>query len=89
MKDDTHDGCGYGITFRGWMKKVCAPHDDAYLQGSDAQKWLSRYDVDRAFLRDALNQSRMGQFKFGKRMFSYLAYGVVRLVGGIFWEGKR
>lgn len=89
MKDDPTEGCGYWITFRGWMNRACKPHDSAYLENSDAQKWLSRKDVDDAFLRDLLLASKRGRFQIGKRAFSYVAYGVVRLVAGIFWEGKK
>lgn len=89
MKDDPTEGCGYALTFRGWMKKACGYHDEAYLERSDAQKWLTRRDVDDAFLRDLLLASKRGRFQIGKRAFSYLAYGVVRAVGHWFWEGKE
>jgi len=88
MKDDPAIGCGYGVTFRGWMSKACGYHDEAYLEGSDAQKWLSRKDVDRAFLRNLLNKST-GHLGALKAIAAYSAYGVVRLVGAIFWEGKK
>lgn len=89
MKDDPNLGCGYWITWRGWMKKACEAHDPAYVEGSDAQKWLSRKDVDDAFLRDLLLASRKGRFQIGKKILSYISYGVVRAVASVLWEGKK
>ena len=87
MKDDLGDGCGYKVRFRGWPNRACLDHDEAYLENSDAQKWLSRADVDKALLRDLLRKSRTGNFRVLKAAASFAMYGFVRAVGGLFWEG--
>lgn len=89
MKDDPTTGCGYGVTFRGWASKACGIHDAAYLKGSDAQKWLTRKEVDDAFLRDLKQRARKTRFPIGALVAAQVMYGAVRLFGGVFWEGKR
>jgi hypothetical protein len=89
MKDDPSVGCGYGVTFRGWAAKACGIHDEAYLKGSDAQKWLSRKEVDDAFLRDLKKRAHKTKFPVAALAAAQVMYGVVRLFGGVFWEGKR
>lgn len=64
-------------------------HDIAYLRGSWHQANLSRYEVDRAFLFQLLELAKYGRFKPLKRLQAYGMYGVVRLLGGLFWEGER
>lgn len=90
MKDDKHEGCGiYPILWRGWSNRACKVHDEAYTNNSDAEKWLTRKEVDDALLRDLLMAASKGNFRAGKRAAAYAMYGAVRLLGGLFWEGKR
>lgn len=89
MKDDPNIGCGYGVTFRGWAAKACGYHDEAYLKGSDAEKWLTRKEVDDALYRDLKNAARLSKWPNGALVMAGVMYGVVRLVGGLFWEGKK
>lgn len=87
MKDDTHTGCGYyPIMFNAGFKKECSYHDEAYLQDSDAQKWLTRKEVDQALLRDLKAASKNNFFKYA---LAHVMYVAVRLVGGVFWEGHN
>lgn len=89
MKDDKNEGCGYGIVFRGWAKKACMIHDEAYLKGSDAEKWLTRKEVDDALYRDLKAAAYKSKWPNGALVMAGAMYGIVRLVGGLFWEGKK
>lgn len=90
MKDTKGTGCGiWPVLLRGWPAKACEWHDIAHTVGSWQQANMSRAQVDRAFLAQMLLLSNLGSFKRGKRALAWVMYGIVRAVGGIWWEGKR
>lgn len=87
MSDNEPDECGIKpLTFRGWVKNQCAWHDRAYVKGSWHQLNLSRKQVDEHFLTMMLEDA---QGNIPKRVASYVMYGLTRIFGGFFWEGKR
>lgn len=84
--DTLGEDCGINpVQIRGWPKLACRWHDSAYSEGSWHEGNMSRYDVDRAFLRQLLTLSGN---HIGKRILSYGMYYVARLFGARFWEGK-
>lgn len=89
MKDDNQVGCGYGVVFRGWAAKACGIHDEAYLKGSDAEKWLTRKEVDDALYRDLVARAKLSKWPGGALPMAGIMYLAVRAVGWIFWEGKK
>lgn len=85
-KDDPHVGCGiYPLLVRGWPVAACELHDKFYLKGSWAERNLTRAEADKHFLKMLLEISGRN---LAKRTTSYLLYGLARLFGGSFWEGK-
>jgi hypothetical protein len=87
MADNEPDECGIApLTFRGWVKESCAMHDKFYVRDSWAQRNLTRREADNRFLLMMLEQSGGN---VAKRAASYVMWGVSRLLGGVFWEGKR
>lgn len=85
--DDPTDACGIKpVTFRGWGKAACSVHDRFYLKGSWAQTHLTRKEADQHFLNMLLTISGRNVIKRGA---SYVLYGLVRALGGPYWEGKR
>lgn len=90
MKDTKGYGCGiWPVLLRGWPAKACNWHDVAHEAQSWQQEHMTRLDVDRAFLAQLLELSKQGTFRSGKRAMAWAMYGIVRAVGGIWWEGKR
>ena len=65
--------------------KACKSHDLAYIEGSIEQKIFSRKEVDQIFLKQMLELS--GESKL-KKIKAYTYYALVRLFGGMFWEGS-
>ena len=66
--------------------KACKLHDLAYIEGSIEQKIFSRKEVDQIFLKQMLELSGESKLKKAK---AYTYYGLVRLFGGVFWEGSK
>lgn len=87
MKDDPAEGCGYSplIVNKVFAKHACDWHDKTYLKGSWHQENLSRKEVDQHFLKQMLLLANTPW----RRLRAYAMYGIVRAVGGIFWEGER
>lgn len=86
MVDTEPNDCGIKpFTFRGWVKAACAFHDQAYIKDSWHQQNMTRIELDRWFLTQMLEISGRNILKIGA---SYLMYGVTRVFGGRWWEGK-
>lgn len=86
MADTKGNDCGiYPAQFRGWVKMACRWHDQAYSENSWAEKNLTRKQVDDHFLSQLLLMSGRNVLKIGA---SYIMYGVTRLLGANWWEGK-
>lgn len=86
-KESSFTGCGdppFTVRDRRFID-ACSWHDAAYSRGSWHQFNLSRYRVDRAFLEQML-QIADGQILPTAK--AYLYYGIVRVFGGIWWEGR-
>jgi len=88
VRDDPHVGCGIYplILKRTKFIDACAHHDRYYEANSLLQRrgW-TRKQVDRWFLRQMLemSESRLDRVK------AYALYGLARLFGGPFYEGRR
>ena len=88
MKDDPRIACGYGhftVPAKDFID-ACSFHDSAYLKDSWHQRNLSRLEVDRWFLCQMLLIANGNPLKKG---LAYTMYGLTRVFGGMFWEGKR
>lgn len=86
-RDTPGKGCGiWPLIFRGWPSQQCEVHDQFYIEGSWAQNNISRKRADDHFLEMLLEKSGNN---FAKRAASYAMYGVVRVFGGWWWEGKK
>lgn len=84
--DDKFEGCGITpVTFRGWPQAACVIHDKFYEKGSWAEQNLTRAEADAHFLTMLLTISGRNPLK---RAAAYAMYGVVRLLGAPYWEGK-
>jgi hypothetical protein len=87
MKDDKHEGCGIWpfLLTNTRFYPACQWHDRAYEIRSWQQKDMTRKQVDEWFLVQML-------FIAGNNLYhrsrAYLFYGIVRLLGGFFWEGE-
>ena len=68
------------------LHKACLWHDKAYLRGSKEQIIFSRKEVDDIFLGKML---KLAGDSLIKKAQSYVYYGLVRLFGWMFWEGRR
>ena len=93
-EDDRAVGCGIS---KIWLTSAhdpfvpaCAWHDQAYIKGSKEQEEMTRKETDKAFLgwmldiaRSAPKWSRWLGFR------AYVFYGITRLVGGWYWEGRK
>lgn len=90
MKDDKAEGCGISkiwITSENdHFHRACSWHDSAYLEGSEASKYLSRKETDHRFLVQMLGIAKNDPMLKAK---AYFYYGLVRLFGGVFWEGLK
>lgn len=90
MADTPGEGCGiFPLIFGGWAKPACDWHDDSYITGSWHQKNMRRQDVDKHFLRLLLVLSKRGRLQGAKHVASYTMYGIVRVIGAPWWEGRR
>ena len=81
-------GCGVGpltTSKEDIFYPACVWHDKAYTRGSKYQEYMSRGDVDDIFLSKMLDIAEDNATKTAK---AFLYYGLVRIFGGIFWEGK-
>lgn len=90
MSEDKEQGCGIS---KLWMTpredpffSSCQMHDGMYTKGSPIQDLLSRKEADTLFLKHMLNNSR-NDWRLKAR--AYLYYAIVRLIGGLWWEGKK
>ncbi len=72
----------------GWADKACKWHDEAYTKGSTQQRFVSREEVDKAFLNQLLNAANGAKYAPLRRLQAYTFYRIVRLFGGLWWEGK-
>lgn len=89
MTDTKGDKCGIDpIQIGGWPRQICLWHDRMYTEDSWAEHNLTRKQVDDHFLAMLLEASKSGRFQILKRIGSYGMWGVARLLGGFFWEGK-
>jgi hypothetical protein len=80
--------CGlWPVLFGGWCEAACEKHDWYYVNSAGSA--YSRKWVDQEFLRQCLELSKKGRFKIGKKVASYAMYAVVRIGGGIVWDGAR
>ena len=86
MRDDPHTGVGiYPLIIKDeCMTPAAEWHDIAYTKGSWHQQNMTRKQVDEIFLQLMLTCSTTTL----QRARAYFYYGVVRAVGGIFWEGQ-
>lgn len=89
VKDDDFEGCGISKIWATReddpLKDACSRHDLMYLKGSKEQSIYSRKEVDKIFLNHMLFLAKT-PFQTAK---AYLFYGIARLCGGRFWEGKK
>lgn len=88
MSDTKGEGCGvWPILLKGGkFEEACKWHDKAHLEQSWHQLNLSRYEIDRVFLLQMLTIA--GKRKL-RRLQAYVFYGLARVFGGWFWEGRR
>ncbi len=80
--------CGYWFINTGTKEKLieaCRWHDDAYTEGSFHQKKLTRSFVDKWFLDQML---LIAKDDISRQVRAYAFYGISRIFGGLFWEGK-
>ncbi len=90
MTDTRGEECGiHPVQIRGWPKWACRVHDRYYAKDSWAQLNLTRSEADQAFLNMLLNSSRQGSYRRLKKVASYTMYGISRLLGWMWWEGRR
>jgi len=89
MKDDQYCGCGlswlWALPENHIFTMACQKHDDAYIKGSEEQKTKTRKEVDQQLLTEMLAVASSKKLK----ILAYFFYGVVRVVGGKFWEAKK
>ena len=87
MPESENDVCGVPpFEFKGWARDACYWHDLAYRKGSWHQENLSRKSIDKKFLEHlrllaGANEARLMQAE--------AMYFIVRLIGGMFWEGRK
>lgn len=88
MSDTRGEGCGiYPILVRKTkFYDACNWHDLAYLRKSWQQGHLSRKVVDKWFLGQMLRKAGGSRIA---RIQAHIFYGLSRLLGGFWWEGKR
>lgn len=72
----------------GWADKACKWHDEAYTKGSTQQRHVSREEVDLAFLNQLLDMADGRKYATLRRLQAYTFYSIVRVFGGLWWEGK-
>lgn len=72
----------------GWADKACKWHDEAYTKGSTQQRHVSREEVDLAFLNQLLEAAKGTRFEYLKILQAHTFYTIVRMFGGLWWEGK-
>lgn len=86
MPSDNKSGCGIDwLWFDEYdrMKNACQVHDYNYVSNEQPEPTVaSRKDVDQAFLRVMLAHSQGQPVAVAK---AYFYYGIVRLVGGLWW----
>lgn len=75
------------ILFGGWANRAAQQHDYEYERSSTS--WHTRKQVDDEFLYNCLAAAERGRFRAGKRAQAYAMYGIVRVVGGIWWDGEE
>lgn len=87
--DDEATGCGIS---KIWLTRpddpfvdACDWHGNAYMEGSVYQQKYSRALIDSAFLAQMLHAAGDNLFL---KLKAYLYYGLVRALGGKYWEGK-
>lgn len=88
IPDDPNTVCGYWFLNTGkndYFIPACEFHDKAYTKGSWHQKHMTRKEVDDKFLEHML---LLAGNDLTKKAKAYLFYGIVRSVGGIFWDAK-
>ena len=90
MEDDKDEGC---CISKIWLTReddpfrpACNWHDSAYLEGSEASKYLTRKETDRLFFIQMLD---IAGSEAKLRLKAILYYGLVRLFGGKYWDGKK
>jgi hypothetical protein len=88
MKDDPSVGCGVWpvILKRTKFLPACEFHDRVYTKESFIQrKGWTRKEVDSWFLAQ---MKMIAKTPYDKAR-AYLFYGIVRALGGFFYEGKK
>ena len=85
MKDDKVGGCGISwLWFDQYDKfnNACLVHDAAFDQHEAGAPTVSRKEVDQAFLKVMLRESRGNPALVAK---AYAYYTIVRAVGWVWW----
>lgn len=88
MGDTRGTGCGiWPLILKGTrFDAACEWHDNAYTEGSFHEKNLSRRDVDAWFL---MHLKILAGNSTTQQLRARLFYGLARLLGGLWWEGKH
>lgn len=88
MAEDKYDGCGVSTIWATSEKdpffEACKIHDSFYSKGSPAQSLMTRKEADKILLNNMLKVANTPILKAK----AYLFYGIVRALGGFYWEGK-
>jgi hypothetical protein len=85
MKEDTKTGCGIStLWFDAYSEfnPACSIHDAEFRLQEEGFQTKSRKEVDRMFLQIMLSNSKGKPLQVAK---AYTYYGIVRLVGGLWW----
>lgn len=85
MPSDNKSGCGISwLWFDSYddYRGACLAHDHAFDMHEGGAPVATRKEVDNMFLQIMLHEAK-GSVK--KKLKAYTYYGIVRLVGGLFW----
>lgn len=94
-KEGEKDRCGGGFLHTPQSDKLtpaCEVHDHEYVKAESGEQTKSRKQVDDQFLDQMLTLVAYEKNSWKRGLLTvqaYTYYGIVRLVGGLFWDGER